>query len=293
MTFYARVIILTDSTAQFISESFAGRSAVSIIPLHLRVRGTSLLDQGQVELADLPVALRSGAGPVMTPPSPEEFHEIYSDLSREAEEIITLLHSAQLSPAVRNAEQAASGLRGRLELPVVDSQTAGVGLGMLVQAAAAAVVEDQPTAQILEGLRRQSQHIYSIFCLQSLSYLATGGHLDPVQAMVGEMLGITPLALLENGSLVIFQKARSPRHLADLLVEFIAEFENLQHLALIRGRLSYEISSLRERIQSYFPGVPFTEHTFGSGLGALLGPRSLSLVALENPREDPDLRKAR
>jgi fatty acid-binding protein DegV len=97
------------------------------------------------------------------------------------------------------------------------------------------------------------------------------------------MLGITPLVLLENGKLVIVQKARSPRHLADLLVEFVGEFETLQHLALIRGRLFYEISSLRERIQAYFPGVPFTEHTFGSGLGALLGPRSLSLVAMENP----------
>jgi DegV family protein with EDD domain len=219
----------------------------------------------------------------MAPPSVAEFQDRFEFLSRESDEIITLLHSSQLSPAVKNAEQAAQGLRGRLELPVFDSQTAGVGLGMLVQAAAAAALQGIPPAQIMEDLRRQSQRIYSIFCLQSLSYLAAGGHLDPVQALVGEMLGITPLALLENGSLAIIQKARSPRHLADLLVEFIAEFENLQNLALVRGRLSFEISSLRERLQVYFPDVSFTEHTLGSSLGAILGPRSLSLIAMENP----------
>lgn len=277
------VTILTDSTAQFISESFPGRSAVRIIPLHLQIKGTGLLDQGQVELSDLPVAIRSGSPPVMAPPSVAEFQDRFEFLSRESDEIITLLHSSQLSPAVKNAEQAAQGLRGRLELPVFDSQTAGVGLGMLVQAAAAAALQGIPPAQIMEDLRRQSQRIYSIFCLQSLSYLAAGGHLDPVQALVGEMLGITPLVLLENGSLVIIQKARSPRHLADLLVEFIAEFENLQNLALVRGRLSFEISSLRERLQVCFPDVSFTEHTLGSSLGAILGPRSLSLVAMENP----------
>lgn len=277
------VTILTDSTAQFVTDAFLGRSLVKIIPLHLRVKGISQLDQGQVELANLPVAIHSRNSAVMAPPSVEEFHYIYQSLSREADEIITLLHSSQLSPAMRNAEQAAQGLRGRLKLPVVDSQTTGIGLGLLVQAAAGGAMEGTALDQILEGLRRQSQRIYSIFCLQSLSYLAAGGHLDPVQAMVGEMLGITPLVLLENGKLVIIQKARSPRHLADLLVEFIAEFEDLQHLALVRGRLSYEISSLRERIQAYFPGVPLSEHTLSSGLGALLGPRCLCLVAMENP----------
>lgn len=277
------VTVLTDSSAQFISEGFPGSSAVKIIPHHLQLKGTSRGDQRRVELATLPDSISSGGAPLLAPPSSEEFHDCFQTLSQESDEIITLLHSSQLSLTFRNAELAAQGLRGRMQLPVIDSQTAGIGLGMLVQTAAEAAVEGVPPAQILETLRRQSQRIYSIFCLQSLSYLAAGGHLDPVQALVGELLGITPLVLLENGGLVIVQKARSPRHLADLLVEFIAEFEDLQHLALVRGRLSYEISSLRERLQTSFPGIPFTEHPLGGGLGAILGPRSLNLVAKENP----------
>jgi hypothetical protein len=64
---------------------------------------------------------------------------------------------------------------------------------------------------------------------------------------------------------VIVQKARSPRTW-DLLVEFVGEFEPW-HLALIGAGYSTD-PSLRQRIQAYSQG-PFTEHTFGSGLGAL------------------------
>jgi DegV family protein with EDD domain len=275
------VTILTDSTAQFTSEDFPGRAAVNIIPLHLQLNKGNRIEADRVDLSELPASIRSGNSLLILPPSTTEFHERYLSLGRDSDEVITLLHSAQLSPACDHAEQAARGLRGRMALPVIDSQTTGVGLGLLVQAASEAAQAGTPPGQILEQLRRQSRRIYSIFCLQSLSYLAAGGHLDPIQALVGEMLAITPLVLLENGRLVTIQKARSPRQLGDLLVEFIAEFENLQHIALVRGRITYEISSLRERIQALFPQIPFSEHSLLSGLGAMLGPRSLGLVAME------------
>lgn len=275
------VCLLTDSTAQFISEDFPGSAVVEMIPVHIRVNGIDRPDDGKLAIAELPLSVPNGEQAVLSPPSPDEFFDWYRTLNRNYDEVITLLHSSHLSRAVVNAEQAAAGLRGRMELPVIDSKTTGIGLGYLIQTAAQAIQEGATLDEILEHLRFQSQKVYSIYCLQSLTYLVPGGGLDPLQALVGEMLGITPLVLLENGRLVVIQKARSPRHLADLLVEFIAEFENVHHLALVRGRLSYEVTSLRERIQAFCPGIPFSEHLLTTGVGALLGPRSLSLVVLE------------
>ncbi len=71
-------------------------------------------------------------------------------------------------------------------------------------------------------------HIYSVFCLPDLSHLYRSGQIDPAQAIVGEMLGVIPFFTLENGSLVHTQKIRSPRHLVDIMYEFVAEFENLK-----------------------------------------------------------------
>jgi hypothetical protein len=48
-------------------------------------------------------------------------------------------------------------------------------------------------------------------------------------------------------------------------------------LPLITG----ESRVIRERILEAIPSVPFSEHSLGGGLAALLGPRSLGLVVME------------
>jgi fatty acid-binding protein DegV len=109
-------------------------------------------------------------------------------------------------------------------------------------------------------------HVYTIFCNQSLSYLQLSGQLDPAQALVGEMLGITPFFILENGRLTPVQKARSTRHLVDTFHEFITEFIHLKHIALLQGLPPFinEARALHERIQENFPTTPFSEHILGA-----------------------------
>jgi fatty acid-binding protein DegV len=124
--------------------------------------------------------------------------------------------------------------------------------------------------------------------LPDLSHLYRSGLLDPAQAIVGEMLGVIPFFTLENGRLVHTQKIRSPRHLVDIMFEFVAEFENLKYLALLQGITSYEQESrnLRDRISQNVRTTPLCEHSLSLALATILGPHSIGLVAMENlPRE--------
>jgi fatty acid-binding protein DegV len=126
--------------------------------------------------------------------------------------------------------------------------------------------------------------IYTVFCTQSLTYLYRSGHLDPAQAIIGEMLGVMPFFILENGRLVPIQKVRNPRHLVDILHEFIAEFENLKHIALVQGvpPFEQEVRNLKERLNGDYPSASYSEHTLGAALATILGPRSLGVFAMEN-----------
>jgi fatty acid-binding protein DegV len=126
-------------------------------------------------------------------------------------------------------------------------------------------------------------HIYTIFCLQSLRYLSNTGYLDPAQAIIGEMLGVIPFFILENGKLVPVQKARSPRQIVDMLYEFICEFTDLDHIGILQGVPPYEqeIRNLRERITQTFPTTHVSEHSMGAALIATLGPHSLSVFTIE------------
>lgn len=137
-------------------------------------------------------------------------------------------------------------------------------------------------------VRGMINHIYSVFCLPDLSYLYRSGQIDPAQAIVGEMLGVIPFFTLENGRLVHTQKIRSPRHLVDIMYEFVAEFENLKYLALLQGINTYEQESrnLRDRISQNVRTTPLCEHSLSLALATILGPHSIGLVAMENyPKE--------
>ncbi|HLE52137.1 MAG TPA: DegV family protein [Anaerolineales bacterium] len=284
MTYLPGVSILTDSTAQFTISPFPGQDLVRVIPLRINLNRVNYLDGLGLSIYDLPLTARDGKSAQAHAPQPEEFRRAFLSLGEEHQEILAILLSARLSSAIANAHQAAGTLPGRISLTIFDSQTTGVGLGLLVQAAAEAAQDGATVKEIKQLVRHLVAHIYTVFYVQSLSYLSLGGHIDPAQAVVGEMLGVTPIILLENGRLVPVQKARSSRHLIDLLVEFLGEFGKLKHISLLKGTLPFEseIHHLRQRINELFPTTTFSEHILGTGLASILGPCSLGLVVMED-----------
>jgi DegV family protein with EDD domain len=277
------ICILTDNTAQFPLPVFPGQQFVSVIPLQLHSGGKRLGDGKEWRVSDLPLAAGRPDTPTARPASPEEFRQAVQALSSQYDEVVAILSSGQLNQTVANAEKAALAAASPAPFTVIDSQTTGVGLGLLVQSAARAVEAGATCPEIKRLVRNRIAHVYTVFCVQSLTYLARSGLLDPAQALVGEMLGVTSLFLLENGRLIPLQKARNSRQLVDMLHEFVLEFSQLEHVALSRGVIPFESEarSLRERVCADFPGVQYSEHVLGTALAAILGPRSLSFVAME------------
>lgn len=283
-----RVCILTDSTAQFTVPSFPGLDLVNVIPLRVQLNEHIFLDGKDLKAANLAQNEPSDAGPLALPPSQEDFRQAFTNLAHKYNEIIAILHSSHLSPTFAAGLEAASLVRGPASIHFIDSQTTAVGLGLIVQAAAEAAEAGATSTRISRLVRGLIPRIYTVFCVQSLSYLFRSGHLDPEQAIVGEMLGMTPFFILESGRLVPIQKVRNSRHLVDILHEFISEFGNLKHIAIVQGVPPFEQEAriLRDRINTNFPNATFSEHTLGAALATILGPRSLGVVAMENCLEN-------
>lgn len=279
-----RVCILTDSTAQFSVSSFPGQELVNVIPLQVRYHDKIYRDDKSLRFCDLPLSLKDSACLEVYPPSPKDFYQTYSLLGQKYGEIITILLSAHLNPAIRNAHKAASSGMGWISLPLIDSQTMGAGLGFIVQAAAEAAYSGATALEIQRCVRQLIPRIYTLLCGQSLTYIYHSGCLDLAQAMVGEMLEISPLFNLENGQLTLVDKVSSWRHLLDQLFDFIAEFDALKHIALFRGQVPFDQDTrlLRERIAEIYPDTPCSEHLIGTSLAIMLGPRSLGFTVMED-----------
>lgn len=256
-----RTCILTDSTVLFTRQTFSGIEHVHVLP----------------QTNEAPYA-----------PTTELFRQTYVNLGTNYQEIITVLGSAHLSPSVENARAAAASLKSPLNIQVIDTQTTAVGLGLLVQAAAESVQHGLPLQDVCNLLRGMSRHIFAIFCLPDLTALYQSGQIDHAQAIVGEMLGVIPIFVMENGQLIHIQKIRSPRHLVDILFEFIMEFDHLKFLALLQSSTFFdqECRNLRERINQNLRTPHLSEYAINPTLVSLLGPRSIGIISMQKAPSD-------
>jgi DegV family protein with EDD domain len=280
----SQVCILTDNTAQFPLHLFPGSDLINVIPYHVQLNTPVNAHDKDIKLVHLPSSVYVNSSLQVQPPSVEEFSQVFINLGYRYREIVVILISANLSPALVNAQIAIEVAKCPAAIHLVDSQTTTVGLGLLVQAAASAAQQGSSGAQISRLVRGLAPHVYTVFCLHNLSYLSRSGFIDPAQAVVGEMLEVVPFLILENGSLSPSQKVRGSRHLVDLLCEFVMEFNDVKHVALIQGMPPFdqEARLLRERLSGLCRSNSFSEHTLGVPLAALLGPHSLGLVVMEN-----------
>ena len=144
---------------------------------------------------------------------------------------------------------------------------------------------NSPSTEIERLLRGLIPHIYSVFCIPSLTYLYQAGFLGQAQALVGEMLGLLPLFSLEDGHLTPLEKVRNSRQLLDFLQEFLDEFSELYQIAVIQSTppMVHEAKALKEHAAANFPKTPFNEITISLPLATLFGPRSLGVFAIEIP----------
>jgi DegV family protein with EDD domain len=278
--------ILTDSTAQFTQPSFPGRNIVNILSLDVKLN-SSLYDNSSFKVSSLPASANDELNPQLIAPSPEKIRSLLTNLGQTYDEVIGIFISSYLNQCFVNAEEAAVGLRGRMSIQMIDSQTTSIGLGLLVQTAAEAVAQGNSFQDIEQLIRSLLPHIYAVFCTPNLSYLHYASFLDHAQALVGEMMGMLPIWTLEEGKLTPQEKVRSRRHAFDFFQEFINEFDHLQHIALLQNVTPnpQDARLLREQVQVGLNKLAFTEHTINLPLATLLGPSAIGLFLLESTNQ--------
>lgn len=275
--------ILTDSSAQFPQHSFPGQNLVRVIPHDVEIGGKLYPDGKDVKIGSFPTSAFDPGTPRLVPPSPAKFADWFTALSREFNDILVVLHDNHFSAAYDNAVQAAVELKASRSIQVINAQTISAGLGVLVQIAAEALQNGASVVETEHLIRRQIPHIYTVICTPGLSYLHQAGIIDRAQAVVGEMLNFIPVYTLEEERLTPLEKVRSYRQTVDLFVEFLEEFENLRHIALVQSipPLLTDTRSVRQLFQEIYPNTSYSEHNINLALAALLGPRALAILAVE------------
>lgn len=270
------VAVVTDSSSCLSTED-ARRAGIAVAPLHIFVDGEDLHEG----IDPIPESFASD-GPVTTAgASPAELTKIYGDaLERSRGAGVVAVHiSRGLSSTWEAARQAAASLGERVR--VVDSGSAGMGLGFAALAAARSAARSDDLDAVYEEAVTASASTRSFIVVDRLDHLRRGGRIGAAAALLGTALAMKPVLHLHEGKLVLREKTRTSNKALGKLVDATCAAAAGRRVALTvhhmqcPERAEVVAALLGDRIDHI---TELNTVPFGAVLGAHVGPGAVGVA---------------
>ena len=276
------VRIVTDSSAHLTRDEIA-KLNIEVVPMRLHLGRRTYIEG--VDIAADTYFRKVGdfkALPRSQPPTLQEFIDVYHRLSRESDQIISIHLSSRLSETHNIARAAAATLRGHTQIVVIDSETIGRGLGMVVRCAAEAIASGADLNEVSRVVRGVIPSIYFSFFIDDLTYPERDQRIRRSQAILGSMFHIKPLLEIREGNLVVMEKVRTQLDVIEKLFTFISEFAYLKEIALLQHNATQDATVLLERLEAAYPNLPIFTDSYNPTLATFIGPSALGVVVRED-----------
>ena len=276
----AGIALITDSTASLPTE-LARRYNIHVIPTYVIVGGKTFLDGVDLAPGEFYRLLQEAETlPTTSQPSVGDFVELYTELSQEAEDILSIHLSDQLSATMSSALAARKEM-GAVSIYIIDSRSASMGLGFIVLAAARAVEAGKGLPQVIEAIESLIPRMNVIFVVDTLEYLRRGGRIGGASALIGSILSIKPILYLKDGRVEVLEKVRTKSRAKERLLEIMAERLGSGrgvHVAILHADALEEAQVLEDQIVRQFEPVELYVDELNPVVGTHVGPGTIGLV---------------
>jgi len=273
--------IVTDSTA-YLPEEIVQRYGIHVIPLNV-LFGNRIYKEGlDLSYEQFYQKLAQAKNlPTTSQPAVGEFYDLYSELTRDGSEVISIHISSKISGTIDSALMACKELPDAL-ISVVDSLSTAIGLELMVIAAAEAVSAGQSRAEVVAMLERMARETRLFFVVDTLEYLQKGGRIGGAAALVGTLLNVKPILCFKDGRIEALEKVRTKRkavnRLLDVMVEEIGSDEPVR-VAIGHAMAPEEGQALLERARSRLNCTASYLAQIGPVIGTHVGPGALGMAA--------------
>jgi DegV family protein with EDD domain len=275
-----RIAIVTDSTAD-IPARLLKEYDIHVIPQILIMGDKTWLDGVDIDPPAFYELLRSSPDcPSTSQPSIASFQELFRKLSREAEGVVAVLISDDLSGTLNSAQAAAASLPD-VPVELVDTRGASMQLGFMVLAAARAAAAGEGLETVAAAARALVGRVQVYFVVDTLEYLHRGGRIGAAAKLLGSALDLKPVLEIRDGIVKPLARVRTRRKalrkVFDLLDEQLAGKDRI-HMAVLHVAAPHEAAHLKEQFISCFHPVEMIETECGPVVGAHAGPGTVGVV---------------
>lgn len=274
-----KVAIVTDSAA-CVPVELQQRYGIRVVPFRLVWGDQAYRDGVDVTTAEFYQRLRTATElPITSQPNVGDFVSVYKDLVGRADSVVSIHLPASLSGAVQSA-QLALEMVPELPVSVFDCGTAAIAEGFVVLAAARAADQGASQEQVLRVAQDLAPKVRLQAMLESLHYLARGGRVPAILALVGSALQIKPVLDVGRGQVVVGAKPRTlQRAIRRMLSDMAAYIGDAPvHAAVLHADVPEEAEVLRGKVAARFHCVELFMTEFTPVMGAHTGPDVIGLA---------------
>ena len=132
--------------------------------------------------------------------------------------------SSRLSGTFQSARIAKDMARGGERLYLVDSLNVTIGEGLLVREAVRMRDAGATGAQIAAALEEMRHRVRFVAFIGTLKYLKMGGRISASTAVLGTMLGISPVVAIVDGEVKSVGQVRGKQKILSYTLDFFREY---------------------------------------------------------------------
>ena len=211
-----RTRIIVDSTADLVPEI---KERVHIVPLTVHFGDEEYIDGVTIDHETFYNRLiESDVLPTTSQATPDAFMKEFDKIKEAGEEAVVITLASKFSGTYQSAMIAASEYEN---IYVVDSTSAAMGSGILVELAFKLLDEGKKAAEIAPILEEEKKKIVVVALVDTLEYLKKGGRISKAVAFAGGVLNIKPVLSVIDGEINMLGKARGSKMGNNLLVQEI------------------------------------------------------------------------
>ena len=208
--------IIVDSTADLMPDY---KKRVNIVPLTVNFGDTEYIDGVTIDHKTFYEKLvESDVLPTTSQATPDAFMKEFDKAKEAGESAVVITLASKFSGTYQSAVIAAEDYDN---IYVVDSESAAMGSGILVELAFRLLDSGMSAEEIAKTLEEEKKKIIIVALVDTLEYLKKGGRVSKTVAFAGTLLNIKPVLSVTDGEINMLGKARGSKMGNNLLVEEI------------------------------------------------------------------------
>ena len=273
-----RVRIVTDSASD-ISLELAESLGITVVPVNVQFGEQVYRDRVDLTTDEFYEKLQTNSAlPKTSAPAPGTFRETYERLAQEADAIVSIHVSSQLSATYDAARLACADFDFPVSL--VDSETASMACGLLVIIAAKAALQGgsrfEIEALVTEAIPRTIT--YGVF--STLEYLYKGGRIGRAQAFLGSVLKVSPILAISRGEVLPVARVRTRPRAIERMCEIVGALGTIEELSVMSTTDPQEAEDLASRLSPLFPPERMYRSSIGPAMGTYVGPGAVGVSVI-------------